>query len=72
MRLHRVVLHSGVNVDVTAKVMFDDPASDSIFFYQDEALQHLVATIRREQVAGIIFYPKKSGVMNATTPLTRL
>jgi len=72
MRLHRVVLRSGMNADITAKVMLDDPASDAILFYQDEAQQHLIATIRRDQVAGIIFYPKKSGVSNATTPLNRL
>ncbi len=71
MRLHRVVLRSGTNADIMANVVFDDPVNDSIFFYQDEAQQHLVATIKRDQLAGIIFYPKMSGVMNATKPLAR-
>ena len=72
MRLHRVILRSGANADIEANVLFDDPASDSLFFYLDEAQQHLVATLNRDQVAGIIFHPKKSGVSNATTPLSRL
>ncbi len=61
MRLYRVVLRSGVNMDVTAKLMLDDPAvSDAIFFYQDETQYHLVAKIMRRDVAGVILFPQKS------------
>jgi len=64
MRLYRVVLRSGANMDVMAKVVVDDPAaSDSIAFYQDEALHHLVARVRRDQIAGLILYPQKAGTI---------
>ena len=59
-------------MDFMAKTMLDEPKNDSIYFYQDEAQQHLIASIKRDQVAGIIFHPRKSGVMKATTPLPGL
>jgi hypothetical protein len=64
MRLYRIVMRSGVNMDVMASVMVDDPAaSESISFYQDEAFHHLVAMVKRSQVAGLILYPQKSSTM---------
>jgi hypothetical protein len=72
MRLYQVVLRSGANMDFMAKVMIDDPASEAVLFYQDESRQNLVATVWRDQVAGIIFHSQRSGVSVATTPLTRM
>ncbi len=63
VRLYRVVMRSGANMDVTAKLMLDDPTvSDSILFYQDETQHHLVATVVRSEVAGLILFPQKSTV----------
>ena len=63
-------MRSGVNVDVEAEVMLDNPShSSDIFFYDDEACSHLLAVVKRDQVAGLILYPRKSGVVTATTPL---
>ena len=54
-------MRSGVNMDVTAMDMLDDPAvADRILFYQDDARHHLVATVARKDVAGIILFPQKS------------
>jgi len=72
MQLLRVVLLSGANMDFMAKVMIDEETDDAVLFYQDESRQHLVATVWRDQVAGIIFYPKKSGVVLSNTPLSRM
>jgi len=67
MRLYRVVTRSGANMDIMAKVVIDDAAvSDSISFFQDEARHHLVATVKRDQVAGMILFPQKS----TTLPLS--
>ena len=68
MRLYRVVTRSGTNMEFMAKVMVDNPAaSDSIDFYQDETLHHLVSTIKRDQVAGMILFPHKAN----TIPIPR-
>jgi len=57
-------MRSGANLDIMAKVIEDDPAaSDSINFYQDETQHHMVATVKRNQVAGLILFPQKSGTM---------
>jgi hypothetical protein len=61
MRLYRVVMRSGINMDVTAKLMLDDPAYDVIYFFADEARNLLAATVKREEVAGIILHSQKSG-----------
>lgn len=69
MRLYRVVMRSGANMDVTAKVMVDDPAvSHAIYFYQDETRHHLVAAVERSQVAGLILFPQKAGTMPLPFP----
>ncbi len=61
MRIYRVVMRSGVNMDILAKAMVDDPTvSDGILFYQDETQHHLVATVMRSEVAGLILYPQKA------------
>ena len=72
MQLLRVVLLSGANMDFMAQVMIDEPDSDAVFFYHDESRQNLIATVWRDQVAGIIFHSQRSGVSVATTPLTRM
>jgi hypothetical protein len=46
-------MRSGINMDVTAKLMLDDPAYDVIYFFADEARNLLAATVKREEVAGI-------------------
>jgi hypothetical protein len=61
-------MRSGASVEVMAKVIRDDPANESICFFQDEAEQHLVAAIKRDQVAGIILHQRKPGAMTASTP----
>jgi len=64
MRLYRVVTRSGVNLDIVAKGILDDPAlSDVICFYQDEAQYQLVATVKRAEVAGLILMPEKSSAI---------
>jgi hypothetical protein len=69
MRVYRIVMCSGVNIDIMASVMVDDPAaSESISFYQDEAFYHLVATVKRSQVAGLILSPKKASTMPIPFP----
>ena len=45
-------------MDFMAKVMIDEQDSDAVFFYQDESRQNLIATVFRDQVAGIIFHPR--------------
>jgi hypothetical protein len=68
MRLYRVIMCSGANMDIMAKVILDDKSiSDDVSFYQDETRHHLVATIKRDQIAGMILYPQKS----STIPLHR-
>jgi imidazoleglycerol phosphate synthase glutamine amidotransferase subunit HisH len=62
-------MRSGVNMDIIAKSMLDDPASDVIYFFHDEAQNELVASIKRGEFAGVIFHSRKSGVITATTPL---
>ena len=47
-------------MDIVAKTMSDDPAqSESIRFYHDEGEHILVATVRRDQVVGLIFHLSK-------------
>ena len=61
MRLYRVVMRSGVNMDVMAKAMVDDPAvSDVVYFFHDETMHHLAAFVKRAEIAGIILGPQKS------------
>jgi hypothetical protein len=62
-------MRSGASMDILAKVILDDPRHDSLYFYQDAAQQHLVATVKRNQIAGLILHQRKSGVFNATSPL---
>ena len=69
MRLFQVVLRSGVNMDITAKSMLDVPEQGVVYFYRHENGHELVATVKRNELAGIIFHPRKSSVMTATTPL---
>ena len=55
-------MQSGANMDIVANAMLDDPAtSEVIYFFHDETMHHLVATVRRADVAGVIFGPQKSG-----------
>lgn len=61
MRLYEIVLRSGAKMDIFAKSMSDDPKqSDSIRFYHDEGGHSLAATVKRDQVAGLIFHLSKS------------
>lgn len=56
-------MRSGANMDIMAQVMVDDAAaSDAILFYQDETRHHLVATVKRSQIAGVILSPQKPSV----------
>ena len=54
MRLYRVVMRSGINVDVTAEQILDDPKYDVIYFYADEDRDMLACTVKREEMAGLI------------------
>ncbi len=66
MRLYRVVMRSGLNLDIMAKVMLDDPTvSELIYFFHDEEQRQLAATVNREDVAGLIFPPQKFGHTSA-------
>lgn len=69
MRLYQIILRSGANMNVMAKAILDDPARDVICFFHDATQNDLMATVRRDQIAGIIFHLPKSGVVPATTPL---
>lgn len=61
-------MSSGVNIDIAAKAMLDDPAlSGDIYFYHDDTRHNIAAAIKRNQVAGLILYPQKS----CTMPLHR-
>ncbi len=51
-------------MDIMAKSMCDDPArSDSIDFYHDESGHTLAATVKRDQVVGLIFHLSKSSAL---------
>jgi len=64
-------MRSGVNMDIVAKAMLDDPAvSAEVRFYQDETMHHLVAIVKRAEIAGMILGPRTSGVF--TQSLSRL
>ncbi len=59
VRLYRVVMRSGANMDVMAKAVVDDPTvSDAISFYQDGTRHQLIAKVMRSEVAGLILYPR--------------
>ena len=62
-------MRSGKNMDVMAQVMIDDAAaSDSVNFYQDETRHHLVAQVKRSQIAGLILFPQKASTMPLPFP----
>ena len=63
MRLYRVVMRSGVNMDITAKSMRDDPESEVIYFYHDEAQNVFAACVQRNEVAGMIFHRRNSSAI---------
>jgi hypothetical protein len=66
MRLYRVVLRSGLNLDITAQAMLDDPnVSELIYFFADEEQRQLAATVNRTDVAGLILPPQKFGQTGA-------
>ena len=61
MRVYRVVLLSGVSLDILAKAMIDDPSrSDDLLFFSDEARNNLVARVKRSELAGLILGQLKS------------
>ena len=64
MRVYEIVMRSGAKSEVTAEVLYDDPAVDpKIYFYRDKGQKQLVAYFIREQVAGIVLGPDNaSGV----------
>jgi hypothetical protein len=64
MRLYRIVMRSGTNVDVVATAMVDDPSNSEVFFFSDEAGNHLAATVRREEIAGLILGPQKASAIS--------
>jgi hypothetical protein len=54
-------MRSGANMYIMAKSMLDNPAiSAAIIFYQDETQHHIIATVMRDQVAGLILFPQKA------------
>jgi hypothetical protein len=57
-------MRSGVHLDFVAKLMIDDPAASEVFFYRDEAGHDLAATVRREEIAGLILGPQKSSAIH--------
>ena len=63
MRLYRIVLRSGANMDIMAKSMRDDPALDVIYFFHDEIENVLAASVQRDQVAGLILYAQNSSAI---------
>jgi hypothetical protein len=58
-------MRSGVNVDILAQVKVDEPGATEILFYQDEAGHHLAATVRRDEIAGLILGPQKAGAISS-------
>jgi len=63
MRLYRIVLISGANMDILAKSMRDDPAYEVIYFFHDETQHALAASVQRSEVAGLILYPQNSSAI---------
>ena len=64
MRTYEIVMRSGAKSEVTAEIMYDDPALDTkIYFYRDTGQKQLVAYYIRDEVAGIVLGPDNvSGV----------
>lgn len=56
-------MRSGANLDVVAQVMIDNPDTAEVFFYQDEGGHHLAASVRREEIAGLILGPQNSSAI---------
>lgn len=54
MRSYRIVMRSGINMDITAEDVQDDPDLDVIYFYADERRHFLKCTVKREEFAGLI------------------
>jgi hypothetical protein len=63
MRVYRVVMRSGANMDITAKAMRDDPECDVIYFFHDETQNILVASVQRDDLAGLIIYAQNSSAV---------
>jgi hypothetical protein len=61
MALYRVVLKSGANMDVVASAIIDEAHSEDIYFFKDESRLQVLASVKREHVAGVIFLPEKFG-----------
>jgi hypothetical protein len=72
MRNYQVVMKSGASIDITAKSMRDEPACDVIYFFSDENESQLACTVKREEMAGIVFHPRKAGVTTSQTSLASL
>jgi hypothetical protein len=72
MRVYEVVMRSGAKNEVTAEVLYDDPALDhKIYFYRDLGQKQLVAYFLREEVAGIILGPDNASGGPRTTKSLR-
>lgn len=69
MRNYQVVMRSGASIDITAKSMRDDPECDVIYFFADENETHLACTVKREELAGLVYHPRKAGVTTSQTAL---
>ena len=63
MRVYRVVMRSGANMDITAKSIRDDPELDVIYFFHDEGQHVLVASVQREELAGLIIHAENSSAI---------
>ena len=63
MRVYRVVMRSGANMDITAKSMRDDPELDVIYFFHDEGQNVLVASVQRDELAGLIIHAENSSAI---------
>jgi len=57
-------MRSGANMDITAKVMRDDPACDVIYFFHDESQNILVASVQRDELAGLIIHAQNSSAIH--------
>ncbi len=56
-------MRSGAQMDVVAKMTIDDPGTPEIFFYHDESGHHVAATVRRQDIAGLLLGPQKSSAI---------
>lgn len=63
MPIYKVVLKNGRTIDIDAESMLDDPDLDEIYFYYDDSLKSIFATVKRASLLQLtILTPKAKPV----------